>query len=75
MKSHGENHHDSFGAGINAQRLLSAKGAALLLNLHPQTVYDMAAAGTLPSFKIGRSRKFDIRSLEQWIEKMKAEGL
>ncbi len=54
-------------------RLLSANDAATLLGLHPQTVYDMGIAGTLPSFKVGRHRKFDINALEEWIERKKEE--
>ncbi|MFN0116881.1 MAG: helix-turn-helix domain-containing protein [Elusimicrobiota bacterium] len=56
-------------------RLLSAGDAAVFLGLHPQTVYDMAGAGTLPSFKIGKSRKFDINALNEWIERKKEERL
>lgn len=55
------------------RRLMTAKDAAALLGLHPQTVYDMAASGSLPSFKIGKSRKFDLKDINNWIEKMKEE--
>jgi excisionase family DNA binding protein len=54
-------------------RLLSAKSAAAFLGLHVQTVYDMAASGRLPSLKIGKSRKFDINALNEWIERKKEE--
>lgn len=58
---------------LEKTRLLSARSAAAFLGLHTQTVYDMAASGVLPSFKIGKSRKFDIHALENWIERKKEE--
>ena len=54
-------------------RLLSTKEAAIYLNLHPQTIYTMAIGGELPSLKIGKSRKFDKVSLDEWIKNKQEE--
>ena len=53
------------------KRLLTAKETAEYLSMHYQTVYTMALCGTLPSFKVGMSRKFDKVALDKWIESQK----
>lgn len=49
------------------ESLMTARQVAELLGVHENWVYDQAATGTLPSFKIGGTRRFDPDELRQWI--------
>jgi excisionase family DNA binding protein len=40
---------------------------AELLGVHENWVYDQAAGGALPSYKIGGTRRFDPDELKAWI--------
>lgn len=43
--------------------LLTAKELAAELRMHACDVYRKAAAGELPSYKVGKSRRFDLREV------------
>jgi excisionase family DNA binding protein len=47
--------------------MMTARQVAELLGVHENWVYDQAAAGELPSYKIGGSRRFDPDELRGWI--------
>lgn len=47
--------------------ILTIQEVADLLKLHPRTVMKMAAAGEIPSAKVGRKWRFDRRLVEQWL--------
>ncbi len=49
------------------ESLMTARQVAELLGVHENWVYDQAASGTLPSYKIGGTRRFDPHELRQWI--------
>ena len=51
------------------RRLITAKEASQYLSLSTDTVYRMAASKKLPYLKIGDRVLFDIKSLDQWIER------
>ena len=51
------------------RRLITAKEASQYLSLSTDTVYRMAASKKLPYLKIGDRVLFDIKSLDQWVEK------
>ncbi len=51
------------------RRLITAKEASQYLSLSTDTVYRMAAGKKLPYIKIGDRVLFDIKSLDQWVEK------
>ncbi|HSB03614.1 MAG TPA: helix-turn-helix domain-containing protein [Thermodesulfobacteriota bacterium] len=51
------------------RRLITAKEASQYLSLSKDTVYRMAASKKLPYLKLGDRVLFDIRSLDQWVEK------
>ena len=51
------------------KRLITAKEASQYLNLSTDTIYRMAASKKLPYLKIGDRVLFDIKSLDQWVEK------
>jgi excisionase family DNA binding protein len=52
---------------MNFEPLIDAHEAARMLKLHPVTVRDMAARGTLPGMKIGKVWRFRASSLDEWI--------
>jgi len=48
--------------------LMTAQDVAERLKIKPKTVYNMAAAGTIPCVRIGeRTVRFDPERLDQWI--------
>ncbi|MGZ3538333.1 MAG: helix-turn-helix domain-containing protein, partial [Thermodesulfobacteriota bacterium] len=51
------------------RRLITAKEASQFLNLSTDTVYRMASLKKLPYLKIGDRVLFDVKALDQWIEK------
>jgi len=50
------------------KRLLNAEEAAGFLGLKVETVYKKARLRELPSVKVGRSLRFDMKALERFIE-------
>lgn len=51
------------------RRLITAKEASQYLSLSTDTVYRMASQKKLPYLKIGGRVLFDVKALDQWIEK------
>jgi excisionase family DNA binding protein len=51
-----------------ADALLGPKDVASRLGVPISWVYSAAEAGTLPSFKIGKYRRFDPREIAAWLE-------
>lgn len=49
--------------------LYTSKEAAAFLRVSSRTVAEMAKRGQLPSIKIGRSVRFDVRDLEAFVER------
>ena len=56
------------------ESMLTARQVAELLGVHENWVYDHAASGDLPSYKIGGSRRFDPEELHDWIEQQRENG-
>jgi excisionase family DNA binding protein len=50
------------------ESMMTARQVAELLGVHENWVYDQAASGELPSYKIGGTRRFDPDELRGWIE-------
>ncbi len=48
--------------------LINAKEGARLLGISEIHFRRLALSGTIPSFTVGRSRRFSRRALERWIE-------
>ncbi len=48
-------------------RALTAKELAKLLSVSQVTVFKLAAAGRIPSFRVGSCVRFDPRSVAQWL--------
>jgi excisionase family DNA binding protein len=51
------------------RRLITAKEASQYLSLSTDTVYRMASLKKVPYLKIGDRVLFDVKALDQWIEK------
>jgi excisionase family DNA binding protein len=51
------------------ESMMTARQVAELLGVHENWVYDQAASGELPSYKIGGTRRFDADELRGWIAK------
>ena len=49
------------------ESMMTARQVAELLGVHENWVYDQAASGMLPSYKIGGTRRFDPDELRGWI--------
>jgi excisionase family DNA binding protein len=52
------------------KRAITASEVAALLAVSPITIYKMAKAGRLPSFRIGTAVRFDPRALAEWLRSM-----
>ena len=50
------------------KRLLTVEEAAVYLGLKVDTVYKKARLRELPSVKVGRALRFDMRALDRYIE-------
>jgi excisionase family DNA binding protein len=50
------------------KRLLNVREAALYMGLDVDTVYKKARLRELPSVKVGRALRFDLRALEAYVE-------
>jgi excisionase family DNA binding protein len=57
--------------GHDGVRLLNVREAARFLGTTPKTLYTMAWRHDIVFVKIGRSLRFDVKDLEQMIEKAK----
>lgn len=51
------------------RRLITAKEAGQYLSLSTETIYRMASLKKLPYLKIGDRVLFDIKTIDQWIER------
>jgi excisionase family DNA binding protein len=49
------------------ESMMTVRQVAELLGVHDNWVYDQAANGELPSYKIGGTRRFDPDELRGWI--------
>jgi excisionase family DNA binding protein len=56
------------------ESMLTAREVAELLGVHENWVYDHAASGDLPSYKIGGTRRFDREEIRRWIEQHRENG-
>ena len=56
------------------ESMMTVRQVAELLGVHENWVYDQAANGELPSYKIGGSRRFDPEELHDWIEQQRENG-
>jgi len=57
------------------KRLLNVKEAAQYLGLQADTVYKKARLRELPSVKVGRALRFDVKALSRFVEQHTIETL
>lgn len=55
------------------EAMMTAREIADFLGVHENWVYDHAAAGHLPSYKIGGFRRFRKEELEAWLAAQRQE--
>jgi excisionase family DNA binding protein len=55
-------------SNVEFKRLLSVREASQFLGLQPDTVYRRSRRGLIPSVRLGRELRFDVRALEKLIE-------
>jgi excisionase family DNA binding protein len=53
------------------KKCVTAKELAEMLRVEPATIYDWAALTTIPHLRIGRTLRFDLEEVLEW---MKCEG-
>lgn len=53
------------------KRLLTAQEVGDLIGRRTRWVLDQAAAGTIPSFKVGQAVRFDEAEIEAWLEQQR----
>jgi excisionase family DNA binding protein len=51
----------------NAPRALTAQELAEFLHVSDMTIYQFAKAGSIPSFRVGNSLRFDPKALANWL--------
>jgi excisionase family DNA binding protein len=61
--------------GSVGKRLLNVREAAVYLGVTVDTVYRMARLRTLPSVKVGRALRFDVKALERFVEEHTIETI
>jgi excisionase family DNA binding protein len=57
------------------RRLLNVREAARYLGLEVDTVYKKARLREVPSVKVGRALRFDVKALERFIEQRAVEPI
>ena len=55
----------------SAKGALTAKQLAEVLNISPKTVFKLAKAGRIPSFRVGTAVRFDARLVIDWLRKQR----
>jgi len=50
------------------QRAMTAEEVSELFGVHLDTIYKLARSGSIPSFRIGTSVRFDPKYLAEWYE-------
>ena len=56
------------------EAMMTASQVAELLGVHENWVYDQAANGSLPSYKLGGARRFDPAELRTWLAEHREQG-
>jgi excisionase family DNA binding protein len=56
---------------VELERFLTARELAELLNVSENYIYDLAAKGILPSYKIRGNRRFRWSEIEQWLDQLR----
>ena len=60
--------------GIELPLLLKVEAAAKLLSLGRSKMYELIAAGDVPSVRVGRSVRVPMTALRQWVDDLVKQG-
>jgi len=60
---------------MGEKRLLTIKEASDYLGISVKGLYNMVNRRELPFYKIGKRVRFDMKQLDEWIEKHKVESV
>ena len=60
---------------MGEKRLLTIKEASEYLGISVKGLYNMVNRRELPFYKIGKRVRFDMKQLDEWIEKHKVESV
>ena len=55
----------------NVKGALTAKQLSAMLNISPKTVFKLAKAGRIPSFRVGSAVRFDARHVIDWLREQR----
>jgi excisionase family DNA binding protein len=55
-------------AAATAVRVFTVKEIADYLRIHPTTVYRMLKARKIPAFRVGSDWRFNLESINRWVE-------
>ena len=55
-------------------RLMKIKDAAIYLSMSEQALYQLVHRGRIPVVRIGRALRFDLDSLDDWIQSHLVSG-
>jgi excisionase family DNA binding protein len=55
----------------SAKGALTAKQLSEVLNISPKTIFKMAKAGRIPSFRVGTSVRFDAQLIVEWMRRQR----
>jgi excisionase family DNA binding protein len=71
----GQQHNERMWRDDRQQRplLLDAQGAAQYLRVSRTTIYTLVEKGQLRGMKIGRSRRFSLRELQAFVDRLERE--
>lgn len=74
-ESHSQTANKDGNNGGIARRLLNVREAAQYLGLEVDTVYKKSRLREVPSVKVGRALRFDVKALERYIEQHSIETI
>ncbi len=58
---------------MTSSLMITADEAAKALRISPRKLWELAKDGEIPKVKIGRSVRYDITDIKQWIIKQKEQ--
>jgi len=53
-----------------ATTVMTLEEVAKLLRVHPSTVYRLLKDHRIPAFRLGSDWRFNLESIEQWLQKL-----
>lgn len=65
---------DASDTPCDVARLLTVRDLALLLGMHPKTIYEWTARGELPCIRLGSRLRFSTSDVSRWLQARK-EGV